>query len=97
VKLTYLKLKDFFILLFALTSQSLKKRRVVRVAEGARLESVYMPKVYREFESLTLRQLRKKKSRRMGMSKSSSDIHSHFLPIAIGMFLILNSFISFFF
>ncbi len=35
----------------------LKIWRVVRVAEGARLESVYMPKVYREFESLTLRQV----------------------------------------
>jgi len=31
------------------------QRRVVRVAEGARLESVYIPKGYREFESLTLR------------------------------------------
>lgn len=30
-------------------------RRVVRVVEGARLESVYTPKGYREFESLTLR------------------------------------------
>ncbi len=29
--------------------------RRVRVAEGARLESVYTPKAYREFESLRLR------------------------------------------
>jgi hypothetical protein len=32
-------------------------RRDVRVAEGARLESVYMPKVYRGFESLSLRSI----------------------------------------
>ncbi len=31
--------------------------RRVRVAEGARLESVYTPKAYREFESLRLRKL----------------------------------------
>ena len=31
--------------------------RRVRVAEGARLESVYTPKAYREFESLRLRNL----------------------------------------
>ena len=31
------------------------KRRVVRVVEGARLESVYTSKGYRGFESLTLR------------------------------------------
>ena len=30
--------------------------RGVRVVEGARLESVYTPKVYRGFESLSLRQ-----------------------------------------
>jgi hypothetical protein len=32
-----------------------QKRRVVRVVEGARLESVYTSKGYRGFESLTLR------------------------------------------
>ncbi len=48
----------------------LKNWRVVRVAEGARLESVYMPKVYREFESLTLRQ--KIRAR----TKSVSDAYS---------------------
>ena len=32
-----------------------KNWRVVRVVEGARLESVYTPKGYRGFESLTLR------------------------------------------
>ena len=32
-----------------------KLRRLVRVVEGARLESVYTPKGYRGFESLTLR------------------------------------------
>ncbi len=32
-----------------------RKRRVVRVVEGARLESVYRPKAYLGFESLTLR------------------------------------------
>ena len=35
------------------------KRRVVRVVEGARLESVYTSKGYRGFESLTLRMSRK--------------------------------------
>jgi hypothetical protein len=40
----------------ALYAQNLKqKRRVVRVVEGARLESVYTPKGYLGFESLTLR------------------------------------------
>ena len=34
-------------------------RRGVRVVEGARLESVYTPKVYRGFESLSLRNLKK--------------------------------------
>ena len=34
---------------------ALPKRRVVRVVEGARLESVYTSKGYRGFESLTLR------------------------------------------
>ncbi len=33
-----------------------RKRRRVRVVEGARLESVYTSKAYREFESLRLRQ-----------------------------------------
>ncbi len=32
-------------------------RRGVRVVEGARLESVYRPKAYRGFESLSLRQV----------------------------------------
>ncbi|MFM2155303.1 MAG: hypothetical protein RL516_52 [Bacteroidota bacterium] len=32
-------------------------RRRVRVVEGARLESVYTPKGYREFESRRLRQI----------------------------------------
>jgi biopolymer transport protein ExbB len=35
-----------------------KIRRVVRVVEGARLESVYTPKGYRGFESLTLRSIK---------------------------------------
>ncbi len=34
--------------------------RGVRVVEGARLESVYTPKVYRGFESLSLRQSHQK-------------------------------------
>ena len=34
-----------------------KERRGVRVVEGARLESVYTPKAYRGFESLSLRHI----------------------------------------
>ncbi len=39
-----------------LSLRSLQWRRV-RVVEGARLESVYTSKAYREFESLRLRQI----------------------------------------
>ena len=35
--------------------EKIEIRRVVRVVEGARLESVYTSKGYRGFESLTLR------------------------------------------
>jgi hypothetical protein len=37
---------------------ALASRRRVRVVEGARLESVYTSKAYREFESLRLRQIK---------------------------------------
>ncbi len=39
--------------------------RGVRVVEGARLESVYTPKVYRGFESLSLRQSHQKLAERL--------------------------------
>lgn len=39
------------------------KRRGVRVAEGARLESVYTPKAYRGFESPSLRKTTNKNKR----------------------------------
>ena len=48
--------------------QSIKNWRVVRVVEGARLESVYTPKGYRGFESLTLR--RKQYQKRSKARKS---------------------------
>ena len=40
--------------------EKIEIRRVVRVVEGARLESVYTSKGYRGFESLTLRSFNKK-------------------------------------
>ncbi len=44
-----------------------RSRRSVRVAEGARLESVYTLTAYRGFESLLLRQTIKKATRQGGL------------------------------
>jgi hypothetical protein len=55
--------------------------RVVRVVEGARLESVYTSKGYRGFESLTLR-IRKVAPRiSVGIFVSGQGVYDNLIPL----------------
>ena len=61
----------------------LKTWRGVRVVEGARLESVYRPKAYRGFESLSLRQSIQKLAERLAFlfcNRSFNSWHNQALP-----------------